>query len=137
MTYRYAACGGSNTLLDIFLFFISYNFIFRKQMVHLPFVTISPHIASFLLSFCVTFPIGFLLNRYVVFKGSVIAGRIQLFRYSLTVLGSLFLNYVFLKLFVEVLHMYPTIAKIITTFIVVAFSYLSQSYFTFKVRSIR
>jgi putative flippase GtrA len=73
----------------------------------------------------------------VVFKGSVIAGRIQLFRYSLTVLGSLFLNYVFLKLFVEVLHMYPTIAKIITTFIVVAFSYLSQSYFTFKVRSIR
>jgi putative flippase GtrA len=38
---------------------------------------------------------------------------------------------------VEVLHMYPTIAKIITTFIVVAFSYLSQSYFTFKVRSIR
>ncbi len=137
MTYRYAACGGSNTILDIFLFFISYNFIFRKQMVHLPFLTISPHIASFLLSFCVTFPIGFLLNRYVVFKGSVIAGRIQLFRYSLTVLGSLFLNYVFLKLFVEVMHMYPTIAKIITTFIVVAFSYLSQSYFTFKVRSIR
>jgi putative flippase GtrA len=62
---------------------------------------------------------------------------VQLFRYSLTVLASLFLNYVFLKLFVEVFHLYPTAAKILTTFIVVGFSYLSQSYFTFKVRSIR
>lgn len=137
MTFRYAACGGANTLFDIILFFISYNFIFDKQIVHLPFVSISPYIAAFMLSFCVTFPIGFLLNRYVVFQGSVIAGRIQLFRYGVTVIASILLNYLFLKIFIEGLGMYPTVAKILTTFIVVGFSYLSQSYFTFKVKSYR
>ena len=137
MTFRYAACGGANTILDILIFFVSYNFIFRKKMVVLPFVTISPHIAAFLLSFCITFPIGFALNRYVVFRGSLIAGNVQLFRYTLTVTISILLNYVFLKFFVEKLDFYPTISKIMTTFIVVGFSYLSQSYFTFKVKSIR
>lgn len=137
MTFRYAACGGANTLFDILLFFLSYNFIFDKQIFHLPFVSISPYIAAFIFSFCITFPIGFLLNRYVVFQGSVIAGRIQLFRYGMTVLISLILNYLFLKVFVEWAGLFPTLAKILTTFIVVGFSYFSQSYFTFKVKSYR
>jgi putative flippase GtrA len=137
MTYRYAACGGANVSLDIFLFFIAYNYIFDKQFLHLPFISISPHIAAFLLSFAVTFPIGFCLNRYIVFRGSVIAGRIQLFRYSLTVAMSLLLNYVLLKLFVDVMGWFPTPAKIAATGIVIGFSYLSQSYFTFRVKSYR
>lgn len=137
MTFRYAACGGANTVLDIFLFFVSYNFVFQKQIVNLSFISISPYIAAFMLSFCITFPIGFILNRYVVFQGSVIAGRIQFFRYGVTVVVSILLNYMFLKLFIEGLGLFPTIAKILTTFIVVGFSYLSQSYFTFKVKSYR
>jgi putative flippase GtrA len=137
MTFRYAACGGTNTAFDIVLFYFSYNFIFRKAPLHLPFLTISPHIAAFLLSFCVTFPIGFSLNRYVVFRDSVIAGRIQLFRYSLTVAMSLILNYVLLKCLVELMGWYPTLAKIAATVVTIVFSYLSQSYFTFKVKSYR
>ena len=137
MTFRYAACGGANTVLDIFLFFLSYNFVFQKQIVRFSYISISPYIAAFMLSFCITFPIGFLLNRYVVFQGSVIAGRIQLFRYGVTVVVSILLNYLFLKLFIEGLGLFPTVAKILTTFIVVGFSYLSQSYFTFKVKSYR
>ena len=30
-TFRYAACGGANTVLDILLFFVSYNFILHKD----------------------------------------------------------------------------------------------------------
>ncbi len=137
LTFRYAACGGTNTLLDILLFYFSYHVVFRKEILHLPFVSISPHIAAFLLSFCITFPLGFLLNRYVVFKGSMIAGRVQLMRYALTVTLSLLLNYYFLKLFVDGMGWYAMPAKIVTTAIVIVFSYLSQSYFTFKVRKYR
>ncbi|NDC76669.1 MAG: GtrA family protein [Chitinophagia bacterium] len=137
MAFRYAACGGSNTAFDIFLFYIAYNFIFRKALLHLPFLTISPHIAAFLLSFSVTFPIGFCLNRYIVFRDSVIAGRVQLFRYSLTVSMSLVLNYIVLKFLVEWMGWYPTLAKIAATAISIVFSYLSQSYFTFRVKSYR
>ncbi len=133
-TFRYAASGGSNTLLDIFLFFISYNFIFKKQPVQLSFVTISPHVAAFLFAFLFTFPIGFLLMRNIVFTESNLRRRIQLFRYFLVVLLCFFLNYIFLKFFVEHLHIFPTPAKIMTTCIVIGVSYLSQKYFTFRAK---
>jgi len=132
-TFRYAACGGFNTLLDIFIYFISYNFILHKQVVYTPFVAISPHIAAFMISFCISFPTGFFLNRTIVFAGSTLRGRVQLFRYLLLVIVCIVLNYVFIKLFVEQFHIYPTISKILTTVIVVSFSYLTQKHFTFKV----
>ncbi|MFN6373941.1 MAG: GtrA family protein [Chitinophagia bacterium] len=131
-TFRYAACGGANTVFDIFLFFISYNFILKKQYVELPFMVMSPHIAAFLLAFLVSFPIGFLLMRFIVFQDSYLKGRIQLFRYFLSVCVSLLMNYAFLKILVEKLHIYPTVSKIITTFFVVGFSYLAQKHFSFK-----
>lgn len=131
-TFRYAACGGFNTLLDIALFFLSYNFILHKQPVHIGILTIGAHIAAFLIGFCITFPIGFYLSRYVVFQETSVAKREQLGKYFMVVLGCLFLNYGFLKLFVDVFKWYPTPSKICTTVFVVAFSYLTQKNFTFK-----
>lgn len=131
-TFRYAACGGANSFLDIFIYFISYNFILHKQVLDLGFFAMKPHIAAFLISFCVSFPTGFLLMRNIVFTESTLHGRVQLFRYFLLVGICIFLNYLFLKLFVEQMHIYPTIAKIFTTIIVVLFSYLTQKNFTFK-----
>jgi putative flippase GtrA len=131
-TFRYAACGGFNTLLDITLFFISYNFILEKQPVHIGFLTIGAQIAAFLLGFCITFPIGFYLSRYVVFQETSVRKRAQLKKYFMVVLGCLFLNYGFLKLFVDVFGWYPTPSKLITTVFVVAFSYLTQKNYTFK-----
>ncbi|SEM97152.1 Putative flippase GtrA (transmembrane translocase of bactoprenol-linked glucose) [Chitinophaga rupis] len=133
-TFRYLACGGGNTALDIVLYFIMYNFVLHKQMVHLPFVTITPHIAALFMSLAITFPTGFLLSKYVVFSESNLRGRTQLFRYFMLVSACILLNYVFMKLFVEHLHIYPTISKILTTFFVVCFSYLTQKKFTFKVK---
>ena len=101
-------------------------------MVHTPFMTVSPHIAAFLMSFIVTFPVCFFLSRYVVFEGSAVRKREQLPKYMIVVAGAILLNYFFLKIFVETFHMYATLAKICTTVFVVAFSYFSQKYFTFK-----
>jgi putative flippase GtrA len=131
-TFRYAVVGGSNTALDIFLYFISYNFILKKQVVDLKVISISPHIASFMMVFPITFTTGFLFSKYITFTESVLHGRVQLFRYGVTVLGSILLNYVFLKLFVEVMGIYPTPSKMLTTGLVVIYSYFSQKYFTFK-----
>lgn len=137
-TFRYIACGGGNTALDIFIYFISYNYILNKQVVHLGFhvfgreAVITPHIMAFIIAFCISFPLGFYLNRTVVFNDSVLRGRVQLFRYVLLVIACIFLNYIFIKLFVEQFGIYPTVAKIFTTVIVVTFSYLAQRNFTFK-----
>lgn len=132
-TFRYAACGGGNTLLDILIYFVAYNFILQKQVVVLPLAgPVSPYIAAFLISFSISFPTGYLLNRFIVFPGSVLRGRVQLFRYFMLVVACILLNYVFIKIFVERFGIYPTVAKMLTTVIVVSFSYVTQKNFTFK-----
>jgi len=133
-TFRYVACGGSNTLLDIVMYFISYNYILQKRVVDLGFVAISPHIGAFIIAFCVSFPTGFWLMRSIVFTDSNLRGRVQLFRYFLLVAVCVILNYAFLKLFVEQWGIYPTPSKILTTVIVVSFSYLTQKHFTFRAK---
>jgi putative flippase GtrA len=132
-TFRYAASGGSNTLFDIVLYFVAYNFIVAKKFIPFGNIVISPHIAAFMFTFPVTFITGFILARYVVFPES--AGtrkRVQLTRYLSVVFVCVLLNYGFLKLFVEVFKWWPLPAKLATTFFVVMFSYFSQKKFAFK-----
>ena len=131
-TFRYAACGGANTVLDILLFFVSYNYILHKELIHFAGLSISPHIAYFIISLCITFHIGFYWSRSVVFQETAVPKRKQLMKYFFVVFGCIVLNYIFLKLFVDYLGWYPTLAKIVTTFFVVIFSYTSQKNFTFK-----
>lgn len=135
-TFKYAATGGANTALDIFLYFIFYNFVLKKEVVDLGFYAISPHIAAFLMSFSITFPVGFLLAKFISFPGSFLRKRIQLLRYGMTVAGSILINYFFLKLFVERFGWYPTPSKIVTTLIAVLFSYTAQKNFTFKMEKV-
>jgi putative flippase GtrA len=130
--FRYATTGGFNTFFDIFLYFIFYRYVLHMQIVHLGIVAISPHIAAFLMVFPITFTTGFLLAKYITFTASELIGRIQLFRYGVAVAGSILLNYIFLKLFVEVAGLYATPSKAITTVIVVVYSYIFQRYFSFK-----
>jgi putative flippase GtrA len=131
-TFRYAATGGFNTLLDISLYFICYNFVLDKQIIDLQIVSISPYIGAFLIVFPITFFTGFLFAKYITFTTSEIRGRVQLIRYMISVSGSIFLNYFFLKLLVEFGGLWPTLAKIITTVIVVIYSYFIQKFYTFK-----
>jgi len=132
-TFRYLVCGSTNTLLDIFLYFVSYHYLLNEQEVSLfGLLNISPHIMAFICGFSITFPLSFILSKYIVFPDSQLRGRVQFFRFAVLVALMLTMNYLFLKLFVEVLGFYPTIAKVLTTVIVAVFSYISQRNFSFK-----
>lgn len=131
-TFRYAACGGSVLVLSWVLYALVYNFVLDKEIVHLGFVAISPHIATFMITFPITFFTGFWLQKNIAFTYSPLRGRTQLVRYFLSVSGSIVLNYLGLKLFVEVLHIYPTPSQMITSLLTVAYSYFMQKYFTFR-----
>lgn len=130
--FRYAACGGSNMALNILIYFVAYNFVLQKKILYLSNVAISPHIAAFLIAFAITFPIGFYLNLFVVFEGSYLKRRFQLFRYFMVALLGIGLNYVFIKLFVEQFGWYPTPSAVVTTMIVTVCSYFLQQYYSFK-----
>ncbi len=131
-TFRYAACGGANMLFDIILFSVSYNYFIDKKIVYIGSFAISPYIFAFLVSFCISFPVGFYLSRYVVWQQTKTKKRIQVFRYFLIVIACIALNYFFLKLFIEEFHWWPTISKIITSVFVVLFSYFTQRSFSFR-----
>jgi putative flippase GtrA len=132
-TFRYAACGGGNTILDIALFIIVHDILLHKQaLIITPSLVISPYIAAFLFSFCITFPLGFYLNRYVVFQEAKSAKKEQLVKYFAVVMFCLVLNYGFMKFFVEVIRWDAKFSKVVTTVFLVVFSYFSQKNFTFK-----
>jgi putative flippase GtrA len=132
-TFRYAACGGANTVLGFIVYTVSYKFIFRERDFNFGFYAFKPHIASLIVAFLVNFPIGFMLMKYVVFVDSNIRGRVQLFRYFFVFISNLFLNYVLLKILVEYLYVNAIVSQFIATAIVVFISYLLQRHYSFKV----
>lgn len=130
--FRYAVCGGVNMALDVVWYFIIYHYIVAERFLNLSFVVVSPHVASLVVVFPITFFTGFWLNRNVAFRSVEMGQGRQLMRYALTVVGSILLNYVCIKLFVEVAAIWPTPAKALTTVVSVAYSYLAGRYFTFR-----
>lgn len=131
-TYHYMACGGTNTFMGLLIYFLSYNYILKKHVLHIGVLAFKPHIAALFISFLYTFPVGFYLSMYVVFQGSYLRRRVQLFRYFLVIMGCMIINYLCLKIFVEYLDWFPTPSQLITTFIVILFSYFTQRHFSFR-----
>lgn len=135
-TFRYAAAGSGNTLLGFLVYFISYKYLLQEEQLHFGFYAFKAHVAALFISFCITFPIGFFMSKYVVFNDSQMKGRIQLFRYFMICMFNLALNYILLKILVERAHIYPVLAQVLTTSIVILFSYLAQRHFSFKAKII-
>jgi putative flippase GtrA len=133
--FRYLICGGANTVLDILLYFVLYNFIIQKRYIYLGFLKVSPHIFTFLIVFPITFFTGFLLSKYITFSESELRGKKQLVRFGITIVTSLVLQYGLLKFFVDLCHLYPTPSKIITSGLVAVFSFFSHQYFSFVTRN--
>lgn len=132
-TFRYAFCGGiTYGLFDPLCYSLIYNCVVAHRFVRLGFVTLSPHIAALVLVFPLTFFVGFWLNRNVAFRQSPLRTRTQLFRYALSVGGSILLTYAGVKFFVEVCRLWPTPAKVFTTVITTVYSYFVAKYFTFR-----
>jgi putative flippase GtrA len=130
--FGYGICGGANMVLDTLWYFVLYHYVVCEQFVDLGIVVMSPHIATLCLVFPITFFTGFWLNRHVAFRVTHLRSRRQLVRYALSVVGSILINYVCMKLFVESFHLWPTPSKMLTTVITVVYSYLAARYFTFR-----
>lgn len=130
--WRYGVCGATNMALDSVWYFVIYHFIICKQFINLGFVVVSPHIASLIVVFPITFFTGFWLNRNVAFHTSPTPRGKQLWRYALSVAGAILLNYLSMKILVEVCNLWPTPSKIVTTVISSVYSFLMAKFYTFR-----
>ncbi len=75
-----------------------------------------------------------MLNKFIAFAHSELRGRVQLFRYALTVFSCFIFSIFFIKLFVDFFYFNPKVSKILTILIVAVYSYFTQQYFSFKVK---
>ena len=133
-TFRYAACGGSNAVMGFFIFVTCHKYVFKEEQFDIGLYAFKSYNAALFVSTCFSFVMGFTLNKYIVFTTSNLKGHIQLFRYFLSLLLNLAINYFLLNFFVQYLNLDAVLAQIITTILIIGISYISQSYFTFKVK---
>lgn len=136
-TFRYLACGGSGALLNIASSHIAFHYLFNETDIQtgftlLPVVTALTAAAA--VAFCISTPYGFLMSRYIVFQESNLKGRVQMFRYLLTLGACIVLTYFFVRFFHFTCKIYPTPSYILTNIVVACFSYVAQRFFTFKVK---
>ena len=118
--------------LDTLLYYLIYHYLVAERFIDLGFVVVSPHIASLVVVFPITFLNGFWLNRHVAFQSTSIRTQRQLLRYLISVAGAIVLNYLLMKLLVEGCHLWATPSKMITTCISALYSFLAAKYFTFR-----
>jgi len=134
-TFRYLACGGTNTVFNIFIDNIAYNYIFRAHPVHIygNFI-ITPEVGALIIALSISIPTGFILSRHIVFPESNLHSRIQFFRYALTTVIFLLMAYFLTKLFAFYLPMInQTVRYTAICVITTIFSYITQRVFTFKI----
>lgn len=134
-TFRYLACGGTNTVLNILIQFLAINFILHKQPVHIyGNINITPEVGAYIIAFCFSFPPGFIMSRYIVFPESNLQGRVQFFRYGLTTVTFIFISYCLVRFFAYVNPEHPTLSYTFICIITAVMSYISQRKFTFKIK---
>ncbi|MBC7555156.1 MAG: GtrA family protein [Taibaiella sp.] len=133
-TFRYIACGGTNTVVNWAIYSFAYNVWLKKNdLVLSGAVTITAEVAAYIVSFFISFPIGFILSRHIVFPESNLHGRVQFFRYVMATATLILFTYVLIKVFAIVLPMVRAdISYIFVMVITAILSYISQRFFTFK-----
>lgn len=131
---RYFFSAGFATVVDVFVYFITFNYILHKQDIPLydPWLLTAP-IASLICSYSFGLMTNFLITKYMVFTESDLRGRHQLMRYLLVAFLILILNYLFMKFLINILEWYPTVSRIISALTIGIISFIIHKFYSFKV----
>lgn len=131
-TFRYAAVGGINMVFSLFIYAFCFHIVLAKADTDFGIVVVSAPVLAYLITFVITLFSGFWLTKTIAFRASELRTRTQLLRYFAVVCINLVINYLGLKLFVDLCHFYPTPSYALIYSITIVFSYLMQRFFTFR-----
>ena len=133
-TFRYIACGGGVTVLGLLVYFVAYNFLLHTDVINIGSFKMARYIGAYVISFCISFPIGFFLSKFVVFQESHLRGRVQLFRYATLQGINIVLNYALLHFFAGWCGFWATPSQTLTTALLAFFSYFFQRHISFRTK---
>jgi putative flippase GtrA len=130
---RYGMAAAIATAVDVAIYFIAFNYIFKKEDVHLlPFLVLGAPTVSLILSYSCGLITNFSISKYFVFTESDLRGHHQLMRYVMVAILILFLNYGFMSFLIKTLEWFPTIARAVSAVTVGFLSFVIHKSFSFK-----
>ncbi|MGR3811924.1 GtrA family protein [Jiulongibacter sp. NS-SX5] len=131
--FAYLSLGAVNTVLNIALFAIFYQFVLAQPEYYVGGFSIKSYTISLIIAFVLTVPTGYWLAKNFAFKTENGEHNSQAFmKYVLVVLQGLVSDYILMKVMIELLDIHPTVSKVASTVIVLTVNYLLQKHFTFK-----
>lgn len=135
--YAYLSVGAINTALNILLFALFYQWVLPTGTINLGFLHPASYTLSLVLAFVLTVPSGYWLAKQFVFASKAPSSRTptQLLKYFLVVLQGLVSDYLVMKVLIEYGGVYPTLAKVISTFLILMLNFFLQKYFTFRTKT--
>lgn len=133
-SFRFLISGGTAAGVDVVSYYVIFNYILLKQDISFFHSIVSAPVASLICSFSLGFVTSFALSKYFVFTESNLRGRQQLVRFIVVGAINFACNYFLMKFFVEFLHFFPTVARVISIGIVAFLSFYLHKVFTFKVK---
>lgn len=134
--FRYFLSAGIATVVDVSVFYLSFNYLFRKQPViitdHLAFA--APTV-SLVISTACGVTTNFLITKSFVFHESTLKAYKQVFRYVLVACFVLGLNYMLMTYLIMQLDWFPTVARTFTALSIGVISFTFHKYFSFRVNN--
>lgn len=128
--YLFAA--GTATIVDISIYFVSYNFLFKKEDIRfLNYILSSPSV-SLVISYSCGLLVNFSLSKFLVFKESEVRTHKQFFRFVMVALLVFIANYYLLNFLVRTLDWYPTIGRTVSALLIGVLSFISHKTFSFN-----
>ena len=130
---RYFFSAGTATCVDVGVYFISFNYLFRKVDMDLAglFVLSAPT-ASLILSYSAGLLTNFTITRLIVFNESELKTRTQFFRFVLVAILVLGMNWVLMRWLIRGLEWFPTVARAFSALSIGVFSFMIHKSFSFR-----
>ena len=132
---RYFFTAITATSVDVFVYFLTYNYVIQKQDLHLSTLTIGAPTISLMISFCFGLTTNFYLTRKFVFTESDLRVRHQLMRYTTVALGALVLNYFLMNFLIKEFQWYPTLARATAAVSIGVISFVVHKTFSFTIKN--
>jgi putative flippase GtrA len=131
---RYGLSAAIATCVDVGIYYISFNFIYKKEDLHLAgLLVLSAPTASLILSYTCGLITNFTITKYYVFTESDLRGHHQLMRYVMVAVVILFLNYGMMSFLIKTLYWYPTLSRAASAIVIGLLSFIIHKAFSFKV----
>jgi len=134
--FRYFISAGVATWVDITVYFLAYNYLYKKLDFDLfGMYVVSAPSASLLLSYTIGLLTNFTITKMLVFKESELATYKQLFRYVIVAIFVLILNYIAMRFLIRQLDWFPTVSRAVSAISIGLLSFVIHKSFSFNMNS--